>query len=170
MTLLLKTMERKQGNLLNMAQEGQFDVIVHGANCFNTMASGIAGQISRIFPEAVAADNVTRSGDRNKLGTFTMAQISTENGSPLTIVNAYTQYTFSRGEDVFEYEAFSKFLQSFASLLELCYNGQPIRVGFPYIGCGLAGGDQSRIVSMLENFSNICTMFAIVILVEYKSQ
>lgn len=153
-----------------MAREGQFDVIVHGANCFNTMASGIAGQISRIFPEAVAADNATKSGDRNKLGTFTMAQVVAENGSPLTIVNAYTQYTFSRGEDVFDYEAFSQFLHSFTSLLELCYNGQPLRVGFPYIGCGLAGGDQSRIVSMLESFSDICATFAIITLVEYKNQ
>ena len=130
------------------------------------MASGIAGQISRIFPEAVAADKATLKGDRDKLGTLSMAQVNLECGQALTIVNAYTQYTYGRGEDVFDYQAFSKFLHSFASLLEMCYNGESIRVGFPYIGCGLAGGDESRIVRMLENFSGVCTMFATVTLVK----
>jgi O-acetyl-ADP-ribose deacetylase (regulator of RNase III) len=34
-----------ESNLLTMADNGDFDIICHGANCFHTMASGIAGQI-----------------------------------------------------------------------------------------------------------------------------
>lgn len=28
------------GDLLKLADDGQFDVIVHGCNCFNTMGAG----------------------------------------------------------------------------------------------------------------------------------
>ena len=31
-----------KGDLIKSAKEGQFDVIIHGCNCFNTMGAGIA--------------------------------------------------------------------------------------------------------------------------------
>lgn len=41
-----------KGDLVELALEGKFDVIIHGCNCFNTMNAGIAKQIKRIFSEA----------------------------------------------------------------------------------------------------------------------
>lgn len=46
-----------KGDLVNQAE--QFDVIVHGCNCFCTMNSGIAPQIRKNWPEAFAEENVT---------------------------------------------------------------------------------------------------------------
>jgi len=63
-------MKYAKGDLLKMAEEGKFDVIVHGCNCFNTMGAGIARQIARRFPEAYAADCETIASDISKLGTF----------------------------------------------------------------------------------------------------
>lgn len=133
------------GDLLKLAKQGEFDVIVHGANCFNTMGGGIAKQIRDQFPEAYAADCATLKGDRSKLGHYTTATV---NG--LTIVNAYTQYSygqFGKSKDLFEYDAFIYILDQLA----LEFPGK--RFGFPLIGTGLAGGDAITIVEILELFS-----------------
>ena len=41
-----------KGDLIKLAQAGEFDVIVQGCNCFNTMGSGLAKQIKAEIPEA----------------------------------------------------------------------------------------------------------------------
>lgn len=56
------------GDLLSLMEDGTFDVMIHGCNCFNTMGGGIAGQISKRWPMVSAVDILTESGDINKLG------------------------------------------------------------------------------------------------------
>lgn len=132
-----------QGDLLAMALNGDFDAIVHGCNCFHTMGGGIAAQVRRQFPEAYQADLKTRLGDKRKVGTYSFAKL--DNG--VVIINAYTQYDMSSGEDVFEYEGFQKILNQ---LKELREHGLET-FGFPLIGCGLAGGNKDRIMKMIED-------------------
>ena len=136
-------MNTKKGNLITLAEQGEFDIIVHGCNCFNTMGSGIAREIRERYPEAYAADCQTEAGDRKKLGTYT----SFDTGK-FAIINAYTQFDFSRDHDVFEYDAFKLILQKLATI----YPGK--RFGFPMIGAGLAGGDWSRIHDSIAIFHN----------------
>ena len=158
-----------KGDLLAMAEAGKFDVIVQGCNCFNTMGSGIARSIREKWPQAYEADCTTLSGDKEKLGTFTMAVARVADNKILGILNAYTQFGFNKpGEsnDVFEYEAFQKFLNTIADALVL--GDQAISVGFPLIGCGLAGGDKTRILAMIEEFSQkITTVNGTVTVVEF---
>jgi len=105
-----------KGNLLDLADQGEFDVIVHGCNCLNVMGAGIALSISQRYPQAFEADYRTVREDYNKLGNFTYAYAHTKTDpvKVFTIVNAYTQYT-CRGkvycEDLFEYEALMLILQ-----------------------------------------------------------
>lgn len=142
-------MEIIKGDLLKLAKEGKFDVIVHGANCFCTMGSGIARQIREQYPEAYEADCKTVAGDRNKLGTYT----GTPTKDGFVVINAYTQYDFNRaGEnaDVFEYDAFLNVLTTLA--VNTAFR---INYGFPLIGTGLAGGDKERILGMIELFSQL---------------
>ena len=152
-----------------MAEDGEFDFIVHGCNCFNTMRSGIAGQLARKYPEVVRADNETQKGDASKLGTFTLATIMTST-SMFTVVNAYTQYTYDATRTVFKYDSFEKFLGSFAEAL-IAYSRShdaPMRVGFPHIGAGLAGGDWDLILPMICDFSKKTNGSTKVTVVEYK--
>ena len=65
-----------RGDLIALAQDGHFDVIVHGCNCQCTMGAGIAKAIKEAFPEALEADKGTTKGDRNKLGTLSTASIA----------------------------------------------------------------------------------------------
>lgn len=143
-------LKKVKGNLLDLADAGEFDIIVQGCNCFNTMGSGLAPQIAKRYPAAEEVDSATIRGNIGKLGNFTMAWSSPyDSRKPsFTIVNAYTQYATSRqGEDVFEYDSFAVILR------KLAHEYGSSRFGFPYIGMGLAGGDKKRIMAMLENFA-----------------
>lgn len=139
------------GDLVDMAMDGHFDVIVHGCNCFHTMGAGIAARVRMAFPSAYRADLDTVRGDRSKLGTYSMAPIpirvmkdDTLMVKHFTILNAYTQYSTSRnGEDVFEYDAL-------VTVLERINHGFPgAKVGIPLIGGGLAAGDVPRILTIM---------------------
>jgi ribA/ribD-fused uncharacterized protein len=142
-------MELNYGNLLEMAKNGEFDVIIHGCNCFHTMGAGIAKYIKQEFPEAYEADKQTKYGDKNKLGKFSEATV-TRNGHTFIIINAYTQYRYGSGVDNFDYDSFPSLL---CSIKEKYYDK---RIGLPLIGCGLAGGDESRILNMIkENFKGV---------------
>lgn len=160
-----------------MAKNGQFDYVVHGCNCFHKMKSGIAGLIAKEFPKAVLADFQSPYGSKSKLGDWTMAKVHDVKYKPFKIVNAYTQFTYSRTADVFEYGAFDLFLNNFELLLQGEYvrdldkyghNGlKPlIRIGMPKIGCGLAGGNEGRIMAMIEGFASKAKEFASVTVVQ----
>lgn len=135
-------LKHAKGNLLDMAENGDFDIIVQGCNCFNTMGGGLAREIRELFPMAATVDDETQKGDYNKLGNYTTAFTG-----KFLIVNAYTQYSMSRGTDVFEYGAFQLILEKLA----FAFPGK--RFGLPYIGCGLAGGEQETIVDMIDVFA-----------------
>ena len=147
-----------RGNLIDMAEAGDFDVIVHGCNCFCRMGSGIAKEIRARYPAAWEADYETEMGDMFKLGSFTTADTG-----KFLIVNAYTQYDTSKhGEDVFEYGSFDVILK------KLAYAYGKRRIGLPYIGMGLAGGNKQRILAMIEDFAEtVSTKGGSVTLVEF---
>ena len=136
-------MKTTRGDLLALARRGDFDVIVHGCNCFCAMGNGIAGQIKRQFPAAFEADKKTIKGDRAKLGTCSMASIDVD-GHSLVIVNAYTQFTWSKPEQVADYEAIRRCMR----FIKAQYAGRSI--GLPRIGAGLAGGDWQVIAKIIE--------------------
>jgi O-acetyl-ADP-ribose deacetylase (regulator of RNase III) len=138
-------MNKIKGDLITLAKEGKFDVIVHGANCFNTMGGGIARQIKDHFPDAWLADQHSVWGDTDKLGCYTIG-----NWHDLVIVNAYTQYGMNKGKDMkdlFEYDSFKTILNKLA----VRYPNKSF--GFPMIGMGLAGGDSEKIMALLKSFS-----------------
>jgi len=139
------SLKHTKGNLLDLAEAGLFDVVVQGCNCFNTMGGGIAREIRERFPAAAEVDEDTIRGDYNKLGNWSEVTIFGKN--EFTIINAYTQYNMSKGEDVFEYIAFELILQKLVKQ----YGNK--KIGFPYIGMGLAGGNKDVIIAMLEYYA-----------------
>ena len=154
-------LKHTKGNLLDLAEQGAFDVIVQGCNCFCTMGSGIAKEIRERYPMAYQVDQLTEHGDIMKLGGWTEVHPGT-----FLIVNAYTQYGFNgpgNNADVFEYTSFQLILQKLAAL-----HGTK-DFGFPYIGMGLAGGDKKRILAMLEDFAEqVSALGGSVTLVEFS--
>jgi len=124
------------------------DIIVHGCNCFNTMGSGVAKTVKKLYPGAWEADQRTVKGNADKLGTFTFwvgSQFYTQ--APLVVVNLYTQYgygsMFNRTEQI-EYDALRVGLEE----LEFVFRGRTFAM--PKIGAGLGGGDWDKSRNIIE--------------------
>ncbi len=132
-------MQEIKGDLLKMASDGEFDIIIHGCNCQHTMGAGIAGQL-RKWPEVYEADLKTPRGS-DKLGCFSHATISREGHRPFTVINAYTQEW--PGKDLREW--------AMASALIRVAQSYPLeKIGMCKIGAGIAGGDWNDLKKMVE--------------------
>ena len=150
-------LHRVAGNLIDLAEQGHFEYIVHGCNCQNVMGSGIAREIRERYPEAYEADcnynDVVGNDPVMKLGNFSYTDLDNERlmVHPFTIINAYTQHHFlPRGVDHFHYKSFSLILEKLS-----CIGVRPSRWGFPMIGMGLAGGNPDIIMGQLEQFASV---------------
>lgn len=135
----MTTNKHVHGDIVKQALAGEFDVIVHGCNCFNTMGKGLALTIKRHFPLAYQADQKTLKGDRKKLGTLTTAFEHN-----VHVVNAYTQYHYGAGQRQADYEA----IRACMADLKKRFTGK--RIGLPLIGAGLAGGDWAMIQAIIS--------------------
>ncbi len=136
-------MNTETGDLITLALEGRFDVIIHGCNCFCSMGGGIARTIQEKFPEAYAADLATAKGDRNKLGNFSYATVC-RIGHELTIINGYTQLHFFGADVLVDYDAVRRLFAK----IKANFSGK--RIGYPKIGAGLAGGDWQILAAIID--------------------
>lgn len=141
-------MKEINGDLIQLAKKGQFDVIVHGCNCYNTWGAGIALQMKSAFPQAWDVDRNTIKGYERKLGKYTKATIDIQLESSihqLTIVNAYTQ--LRPGVNLLQqnYKAIADcFVRIKREFSGKCF-------GIPLIGCGLAGGEWDIVGEIIDN-------------------
>ncbi|MDU8942113.1 macro domain-containing protein [Ovoidimarina sediminis] len=136
----MKTIE---GDLIELAKAGRFDVMVHGCNCFGTMGAGVAKAIATSFPQALAVDRATPLGERAKLGIVSIAEVDLQDHR-LTVVNAYTQFDYrGRGVKV-DYDALRLCFERVAEMFP------GARIGYPMIGAGLAGEDWSIIEVIID--------------------
>ncbi len=133
-----------KGDLLQLALQGQFDVIVHGCNCQCAMGAGIAKAIRKLFPEAYEADCRTFKGYVGKLGTFSRAKI-VRDGVSFYVVNAYTQEKYGLTGVNVDYRAIATAMRNVKGF----YPGK--RIGYPKIGAGLGGGDWEIIEQIIDH-------------------
>lgn len=136
------------GNIIDLAEQSYFNVIVHGCNCFHTMGAGLARQIKTRYPQAYAVDvEQTIKGDKSKLGGY--SYVIVHGPSPLhwkfIIVNAYTQYLYGRRGQYTDYEAVRSVFKSIRKDFPAIF-----AVGYPKIGAGLAGGDWNIIQTIIN--------------------
>jgi len=172
-----------EGDLIELANLGAFDVILHGCNCFCAMKSGIAPQMAKAFGcNEFRQEHPQLSGDINKLGTVDYRILLlcegraylTENltrelaakgcGRDLAVVNCYTQY-YHRGNNPkgpevmnLDYSALVLCLKKINHL----FKGKLI--GMPKIGSGKAGGNWNMISKIIEEIMVDCK----VTIVNYK--
>ncbi len=136
-------MKHVKGDLIKLALDGRFDVIIHGCNCFCAMGAGIARQIRQVFPKAYEADRETKSGDVYKLGKYSWALVNIKE-APLVVVNGYTQFHHSGQGVLADYKA----VEELFTRLKIDFPGK--RFGYPKIGAGLAGGDWEVIRKIID--------------------
>lgn len=149
--------EYRVGNLINQAKKNNIQVIAHCCNCMNTMKSGIAPQIAKAFPYAWDADQETVRGDKQKLGSFSLAIAEPEDEDRLgyacpDVFNLYGQYGFTKRQQGLrdaDYDAIFNSLEAMAFKL-IDWGAEDLIVGLPAIACGLAGSKWRVIEAMIE--------------------
>lgn len=126
--------------------DGVADGIIHQANCFNTMGSGIARQIRERYPEAYNADCKTISGDYKKMGTFSWTKT---NDQKFYIYNCYSQYKYGRDTRHTNYEAIYNGL----SAIEQHASRNNLKsLSLPHnMGCVLGGGSWHVVNAIIED-------------------
>lgn len=132
-----------RGDLIDLALNGKFDVIIHGCNCQCTMGAGVALAIKSIFPEAYRTDCETPKADSDKMGTISFATVE-RNGHFITIVNGYTQFHWRGSGVLADYQAIRSIMSKVKSQFA-CK-----RIGYPRIGAGLAKGDWDAISQIID--------------------
>lgn len=132
-----------KGDLVKMARDGKFDVIVHGCNCRHVMGAGIAKQLALFFPEIVRADMMTDFGPE-KLGTISWAAVRAKGGRGVIIINAYTQADWRGTGCKVDYDAIREAFRVVRS------NFDGLQIAYPKIGAGLGGGDWAVISEIIE--------------------
>lgn len=138
-----------EGNLLDMAENGEFDLIAHGCNCSCNMGVGIAEQIAQRFPDAARSDRYTVAGDYNKMSNYTYAGIITNiPNKKFNLINLYTQYTPgspSPGCHIpLDYIALT------LGLRKIARRWPKASIGLPWIGCGLARGSKAKVEEIIR--------------------
>ncbi len=137
-----------EGDLIKLAQQGEFDVITHGCNCHCVMGAGIAPQMAKAFGcDKYQMEDIKYRGDINKLGTIDYKTFVFAAGTSefdifdfdLTIVNSYTQYNYGANHKdgvlkPIDYDALTLCMRKINNK----FSGK--RIGLPKIGAGLAGG------------------------------
>lgn len=151
-----------EGDLIQLAREGTFDVITHGCNCLSNMGAGIAPQMAKAFgadefemekwgpsiEKLGCIDWQTLFLDRNIKGLLKNNK-ETEDDIKLTVVNSYTQFRYGSNHTdgvskPLDYEALTLCLRKINTL----FGGK--HIGLPKIGAGLAGGDWNRIQKIIQ--------------------
>jgi O-acetyl-ADP-ribose deacetylase (regulator of RNase III) len=163
-----------QGDLIEYAKRGLFDVIAHGCNCHSTMGAGLAPQMAKTF----GCDRFEMEligSDINKLGnidyeTFVLGENAiwsledaknNRNEPELTVINAYTQYNYGRNHSdgvlrPIDYEALTLCLRK----MNMVFQGK--RIGLPMIGAGLAGGDWDHIKYLIQKELRDCQVTIVI--------
>jgi O-acetyl-ADP-ribose deacetylase (regulator of RNase III) len=139
-------MKNKTGDILELAEDGTFDVVVHGCNCEHIMASGLSEQVRVQYPEAFEADRQFAPRTiEEKLGLISATQISRKNGHGyFYIINAYTQL-HARGDGVLtDYRAVASAFRNIKN------NFGGAMIAYPKIGAGKGRGDWGTIRQIIE--------------------
>lgn len=116
-------------------------IIVHGCNCSGGFGSGIAGQISRKYPEAKRAYLTAYERRWTRLGNYDVVYVN----ESLRIVNAFTQQKYGpvdQGPYV-SYPAIRSIIQQLSKQF-------PDGFAMPKMGAGLAGGNWEVIEKIIN--------------------
>lgn len=156
-----------EGDLFELAFNGDFDVIGQGCNCFNTQVSGIAVLFKNTFQTDKYPMEFKNKGDINKLGQIEyrlFSKISNqflpffnfeETEFNINVVNMYTQYNYGKNHTdgnvlPIDYEALTLCLRKVNKI----FSGK--RIGLPLIGGGLGGGDKNIIIDIMKKELKDC--------------
>jgi O-acetyl-ADP-ribose deacetylase (regulator of RNase III) len=162
------------GDLIQLAKEGNFDVITHGCNCLSQMGAGIAPQMAKAFgcdrfemetwgPTIEKLGNIDyETLVLGKKAIWSLSDAKNNRNEPeLTVVNSYTQYKYGKNHTdgvskPLDYEALTLCMRK----INNTFKGK--HIGLPQIGAGLAGGDWNRIKNIIQTELMDCKVTVVI--------
>lgn len=162
-----------KGDLIELAKNGNFDVITHGCNCLCVMKAGIAPQIAKAFGadkfDMEQYTGIEKLGNIDYqtlvLGENTIWNLfdadNKLNDPELIVVNSYTQHSYGKNHKdgvnkPLDYQA----LQLCLRKINYVFKGK--KIGLPKIGCGLAGGDWSTVKEVIKKELKDCYVTVVI--------
>lgn len=129
--------------------EDDHDIIAHGVNCSGGFGSGIAGIITERYPWV--RQRYFDKFDKNgwKLGEVQFVVPNSSMVLPI-IANVATQQKF--GYDGKKYVTYTAIEKGMTTVIQYAYDAG-LDVALPKIGCGLAGGNWEKVLSILTKVS-----------------
>ena len=162
------------GDLIELAKKGNFDVIAHGCNCLSRMGAGIAVGMAKTFRcnefyKELDGPDINKLGNIDfrcyVLGSNAMWWIEDANNSgnepELYVVNAYTQYMYGKNHKdgisvPVDYEAITLCMRK----INFVFKG--LHIGLPKIGAGLAGGNWEKIKNIIKTELSDCSITIVI--------
>lgn len=140
----------KKGNLISSFKSGDYDVMVHGCNCYNIMGAGFAKQVKSKFPGAFEADkNFMLPKGSYRLGNYSTYIDENDN----YIINAYTQINTGKNFDLSAFEIVMRKIE---------YEFIGAKIAVPgLIGCGIGGGDSKKVLELLDQIFQKNTLYIV---------
>jgi O-acetyl-ADP-ribose deacetylase (regulator of RNase III) len=148
----------RSGDIL--AQD-DLDFIVHQANCFHCMGAGVAGALAHKWKKVFETDCRTPYADRNKMGTYSIAEVEFDNGKTVKVVNLYSQFEPGCACSLQDLENTKNAIRSGLINLrnEICglaandfIKNRKFLVGFPWlIACGIYGMDEETVFTIIKD-------------------
>lgn len=150
-----------KGDVLELFQDGYFDIIAHGANCKGIMSAGIAAQIADLFPHVAEADNFLANSHTPPI-PGAILPVLTEYG---ILVNMYTQPIPGDAAEYLFVQQCALALRRW--ILSSMKTTSPVFIGMPHIGCGIGGLEWDKVEKILKDTFEGPAL--LLYLVEYKS-
>lgn len=143
--------------------EGEWDYLVHCANCYHTMGGGIAKVIASHWPEVLEADKETVK-DESKIGTYSEADVGGRK-----VINLYGQSGIGNNGSPLERNARYDAIYNGLYLLfqEVSINDKGAEIAIPAgMACGLAGGSWKVVKAIIQDLQE---MFGVRVVIYEKS-
>lgn len=151
-----------QGDLIQLALSGEFDVITHGCNCQCNMGAGIAPQMAKAFEcDRFDLENEKLKGAIQKLGNIDFKYVAIDANKTIAVVNSYTQFNYGKNHidgtyKPLDYEALILCMRK----INYVFKGK--HIGLPKIGAGLAGGDWNKIKQIIQTELKDCNVTVVI--------
>lgn len=143
------------GDLFELVDQGDFDVIGHGCNCFCMQDAGIAKLMKEKYNTLDSKlEQLSYRGDLNKAGTIEVLPRINANNKRIYVANMYTQYNTGKNADIdFVFLALKKLFWYVSEKNKL--RNTNLKIGLPMIGCGIGGINPVMILFLAESLLNI---------------
>ena len=133
------------GNLFDTDAE----IICHQCNCQGVMGSGVAAEVKCRYPNVYMEYRKAYESDELNLGHVIFSL--TGNEKKQVIANLLGQLNYGRNKQHTSYTALQQCLKYVRNYVETWYQGQPIKIAFPYgMGSVRGGGDWNTVYRIIE--------------------